>query len=120
MKPIDIYYKFREELDKMVVPDIVESLECVEYIVCDGAIVGMVGGNPDYIDIAYILPEYRRKGLTKRAVMEWYKRYSNGSTRLHIINKNTVAYKFWHKLFELERIGSNPIDTLYQITKAKE
>ena len=35
--------------------------------------------------------------------------------RLHIVNKNKVAYDFWNSIFVLEPIESNAVDTLYKV-----
>lgn len=44
----------------------------------------------------------------------------NYGIRLHIINNNNVAKDFLNSIFELKEIGSNPIDTLFQIVSIKE
>ena len=121
MNRVVLYLKFREELDKICVPVILENLDYIVDIKCDGKLVGIVGGNAGYIDVVYILPEYRRKGLAKKAVLEWYKRYKSQyeNTKLHIINNNVLALKFWKSLFRLRAITSNAVDTLYEILKAK-
>lgn len=118
----ELYLAFRRELDEMCVPLILEECECTEYLVCDGKIVGMVTGTPTYIDCVYVVPGYRRKGLAKRAVLEWYERYRSRyePVRLHIINNNEVAKKFWHSLFALDSLGSNNVDTLYEILHRKD
>lgn len=121
MNGVELYLKFRQELDKICVPVILDTLNCVEYIVCDGKTVGMVGGISGYIDVVYVLPEYRRKGLAKRAVLSWYNRYKAPyeNTRLHIINNNIPALKFWKSIFDLREVGHNEIDTLYEILSVK-
>ena len=119
MNGIELYLKFREELDKMCVPKIVSELQHVEYIVVDGKTVGMVGGDSGYIDVVYVLPEYRRRGLATQAVLEWYERYHTPHTSLHIINNNYPAKRFWNSLFELHEINDNGIDTLYRILSVK-
>ena len=121
MNGVELYLKFRQELDKICVPVILETLNCVEYIMYDGKTVGMVGGVLGYIDVVYVLPEYRRKGLAKKAVLEWYNRYKTPyeNTRLHIINNNDIALNFWKSIFELWEIDHNEIDTMYEILSVK-
>ncbi|MBQ8540551.1 MAG: GNAT family N-acetyltransferase [Clostridia bacterium] len=121
MNGVELYLKFRQELDKICVPVILENLKCVEYIEHDGKTVGMVGGVLGYIDIVYVLPEYRRKGLAKKAVLEWYNKYQAPyeNTRLHIINNNIPALNFWKSIFELWEVGHNEFDTLYEILRVK-
>lgn len=122
MGAVELYLKFREELDRICVPVILDTFDCIEYIVYDRETVGMVVGNHGYIDAVYVLPKYRRKGLAKKAVLEWYNRYRapHENTRLYIINNNDSALNFWKSLFELREIGHNEIDTLYEILGIKE
>ena len=122
MNGIELYLKFRRELDTLCVPIILDTLDYVEYIVYDGKTVGMVGGNLGYIDVVYVLPEYRRKGLAKKAVLEWYNRHKSPyeNTKLHIINNNIPALRFWESIFDLWEIGHNEIDTLYEILNVKD
>ena len=60
-----------------------------------------------YIQEAYIKPEYRRQGHMSRALDIYIKRYP-GIYCLLILNKNEVAHKFWHTMFD--RIGYVPYD----------
>ena len=121
MNGVELYLKFREELDKICVPVILDNLSCVEYIVYHGKTVGMVGGNLGYIDIVYVLPEYRRKGLAKQAVLKWYNKYKvpYENTRFYIINNNIPALKFWESIFDLWEIVHNEVDSLYEILGVK-
>lgn len=119
-KITDLYLQFRQELDKMCVPVIVDKvLKSIIPIQYDGKVVGMVGGFTDYIDCLYVLPEYRRKGLAKRAVLDFVKGNLHYGIRLHIINNNEPAKAFWNSLFELKEIGSNEVDTLYEIVRVR-
>lgn len=118
-----LYFMFRKEIDQYSTPLIVkEGLQCVEFVTVDGNIVGMCGGWYGYIDVVYILPEYRRQGLAKKVVLDWYGRYGRGDypTRLHIINNNVPAINFWNSLFELKEIECNAVDTLYEIVSVKD
>lgn len=107
---IDLYKAFRKELDEMCIPLIIDELRRIEPIKADGKIVGMVGGFTDYIDCVYVKPEYRRKGLAKQAVLKFVEGNLNYGIRLHIINDNDIAYKFWSNLFELKEIACNEVD----------
>lgn len=117
---IDLYKSFREELDEMCIPLIIDELPHIEPIRTDGKIVGMVAGSDSYIDCVYIKPNYRRKGLARKAVLGFVNGKIDKVIRLHIINDNDVAYDFWNNLFELKEIGRNVVDTLYEIVKIKE
>lgn len=116
---IELYKAFRQELDEMCVPGIVDDLKIFEPIIADGKLVGMCAGFTDYIDCLYVLPEYRRKGLAKKTVLKFVEGNLDYGIRLHIINNNEVAFKFWNSVFELNQIGTNPIDTLFEIKSIK-
>ena len=115
-KYIKLYTKFRRELDKMCIPLILEDLR-VEPIYYNGKVAGMIVSNNRYIDCVYVKKHYRRRGLAKEAV-EWLLKCRR-SMNIHIINNNTIAYKFWSENFNLKEIVSNHVDTLYEV-KAKE
>ena len=69
-----------------------------------------------YVHGIYVMPEHRRKGIAKKAVMDYLK--SGGViTRLHIIRTNTPALKFWESIFVLEPENDCPVDVLYNVVK---
>ena len=69
-----------------------------------------------YVDGIYVMPEHRRKGIAKKAVMDYLK--SGGViTRLHIIRTNTPALNFWKSIFVLEPENDCPVDVLYNVVK---
>lgn len=107
------YSKFRQELDKMCIPLI---LNCVETrdIECDGNKVGILCTVDDYIDCVYVLPEYRRKGLAKKAVLDWLKDTKHKEVRLHIIHNNIGAIRFWTSIFDLTILESRELDAMYK------
>lgn len=109
----EFYSAFRQELDDMCIPLI---LNCVETrdIMCDGKKVGILCTSEDYIDCVYVLPEYRRKGLAKKVVLDWMKDTKLKEARLHIIHNNLVAIRFWSSIFNLNIVESNSIDALYE------
>lgn len=72
-----------------------------------------------YVDGIYVMPEHRRKGIAKKAVMDYLK--SGGViTRLHIIRTNTLALNFWKSIFILEPENDCPVDVLYRVIRRKE
>lgn len=109
----DFYSKFRQELDNMCITLI---LNCVETrnIECDGKKVGILCTKDNYIDCAYVLPEYRRKGLAKQTVLEWLKDTGIKEVRLHIIHNNIGAIRFWTSIFDLTLLESNEVDAMYK------
>lgn len=67
-----------------------------------------------YVDGIYVMPEHRRKGIAKKAVMDYLK--SGGViTQLHIIRTNTPALNFWKSIFVLEPENDCPVDVLYRV-----
>lgn len=118
---IEMYSKFRQELDKMCIPLILANV-WINRIYYEGKWVGMLCTTETYIDCIYIEPKYRNKGLAKKAVLEWYDKQKNNpfALRLHIINDNTVALKFWNSIFELKVVDRNQVDTLYEIKGVKK
>lgn len=122
-KILNHYKNFRKELDNICVPEI---LKCVSTtpIYCDKKQVGIfcyaIQPKHIYIDCLYVEPDYRRKGLARKTVLDFYNNTMYGEIRLHIINENKVAYDFWSSIFELEPIESNSVDTLYKIKEMTE
>lgn len=108
-----LYLRFRQELDRMCVKSILGMCETAP-IFSGGKIVGILCTCDNYIDCIYVLPEYRKRGLAKRAVIGFYERNGRHTLRLHIINNNSVALEFWNSIFNLRKIGHSPIDSLYE------
>lgn len=59
-------------------------------------------GVDKYISEFYIIPQYRRKYCGEKAIKEILK--DTNSAILAILKKNTVAEKFWTKIFENWRL----------------
>ena len=116
----DMYLSFRQELDRICVPEILKIVDTTK-IMHEGNVVGILCANPDYIDCIYILPEYRRRGLARKAVLNfWENNPYKHDVRLHIIRKNKPALRFWKGIFELELLEGNESDDLYRILKVKQ
>lgn len=120
---VNYYLDFRKEIDKICVPEI---LKCVStnLIMHDGKQVGIlcyaIQPGHYYIDCLYVAPGYRRKGLAKKAVSDFYELCKHQEIRLHIVNENKKACGFWNSVFDLEPIESNFVDTLYKVRCLKE
>lgn len=84
---IDFYKAFRKELDEMCIPLAVDWLK-IRPILADDKIVSFIGGFPDYIDSLYVLPEYRRRGLARKAEESFIGGDNPRGIRLVIINNN--------------------------------
>lgn len=116
---INMYLEFRKELDKMCVPTLLENSLNVTDIEYKGKKVGILCTAGDYIDCVYIFPEYRRKGLAKKAVLDWFYQKNRSNVQLHIINGNIVAKRFWENIFELDIVEYDEICTFYEILGVK-
>lgn len=71
-----------------------------------------------YVSAIYVCPEYRRRGLARKAVME-YLSDGNAIDTLHIVNGNDAAKAFWDSIFVLEEIDFCPVDTLYKTVRLR-
>lgn len=120
---IKLYSEFRKELDKICIPEILGCVETIKIRNVTGEAVGIMcvayTAGWKYIDCLYILPGYRRMGIAKAAVLDFFKENKYWEIRLHILNKNRPAKKFWNSIFDLERMEENGIDTLYMIKGLK-
>ena len=131
MNNLDLYLKFRQEIDKICVPELLKCVEELPITVTTGKRGGKLHTRQiglmcvaheerwDYIDSLYIIPKERRKGIGKGAVKAWYEKQGR-EARLHIIHKNEAAQKFWRSIFDLELIEENYIDGLYRIRGLKK
>jgi ribosomal protein S18 acetylase RimI-like enzyme len=72
-----------------------------------------------YVNALYVKPDSRRKGLAKRAVLDYIKQ-GGKITQLHIVKTNKVALKFWKSIFKLRKVDESPVDILYEIKGMKE
>ena len=117
-----MYHAFREEIDDYAFPLLkkwAKSTGCYRLIECDGKAVGFFMVIDKYIEGIYVAPKYRKRGLAKKAVLD-YINEGNIIERLHIVNTNMTAYHFWHSIFDLEIASKNLCDTLYYVVKVKE
>lgn len=114
----EMYVKFRTEIDSMYAPKIMELCEVVRIEDEENKTIGMMCINDKYIDCLYILPNHRRKGYGKRAVIKYIKE-KGMLNDLHILNTNIPALNFWNSIFDLKAESINDIDTYYKIAGMK-
>lgn len=123
---LEMYLAFRKTIDDYCFPLIKEWATKQKGFITlyDNNDNERVGHNPvgflividGYVDGIYVIPEHRRKGIAKKAVMDYLK--SGGViTRLHIIRTNTPALNFWKSIFVLEPENDCPVDVLYNVVK---
>ncbi len=113
----EMYLAFRETIDRCCFPYLskwnVES-DGYRLIMCDGKLVGFLMVIDKYVNGIYVMPEYRRKGLARKAVMQFLADGGEIET-LRIVRGNQTAQAFWRSLFKLKRIDSWPTDILYRV-----
>lgn len=119
MNRIEMYGEFRKEIERFSIPLALSHRDMVVHdIEYEGKIVGIFCvAYGEYIDCIYIQPEYRRRGLAKDTVLNWAK--GNRNIQLNIINTNAPAKAFWNSVFELRKVDSGEVDTLYEVVKIK-
>jgi GNAT superfamily N-acetyltransferase len=113
---MELYKRFRKTIDEFVFPLILES-DRDEYIPieCDGKQVGfLLVMDERYVDGIYVEPAYRRRGLARKAVLDYVNSGKNIDS-LHIVHGNETARKFWESMFYMEVDDFGPIDTLYRV-----
>ena len=111
---LKMYIAFRNELDAMEFPRMVGEPQIAYMTIdCDGFDVGFLLVNIDYVIGIYIKPEYRRRGLAKKAVLEYL---ANGGTinRLEVLDCNTIAHNFWESLFDLNPEQYSATSTIFR------
>ena len=124
---LDMYLAFRKTIDDYCFPLIKElSTKQKGFItlydnndnddVAKRKPVGFLIVIDGYVDGIYVMPEHRRKGIAKKAVMDYLKR-GGVITRLHIIRTNTPALNFWKSIFVLDTENDCPVDVLYNVVK---
>lgn len=119
MTDCELYIKFRTEIETMYAPYVLAECDEVISITDNDTIVGLLCVKDKYIQGLYILPEHRKRGYGKKAIIDYIKQYGMLKD-LTILNTNHVAKAFWDSLFELEAIETNKIDTYYKITALKK
>lgn len=117
----EMYVKFRQEIDTMAAPLIYDDYTVIRPIKADdGKVVGILAGYKDYIDMMYIDPEHRRKGLGRKAAVDFILEDDPcRGVRLGILNSNDIAKAFWEECFELRHFSGNDVDTSYQIAAVR-
>ena len=114
----ELYVKFRMEIEELYAPYVLNECDEVIKVMNDNQIVGLLCVKDKYIQGLYILPEHRRKGYGKKAILDYIKEYGMLKD-LTIHNANYRAIGFWSSVFELEVIKANSIDTHYKIKGLK-
>lgn len=114
-----MYTKFRAEIDAMYSPLVLDECDGVIEIMHNTQQIGLLCVKDKYIQGLYILPEYRRMGFGRKAVLNYIEEYGTPKD-LTILNTNYDAINFWNSIFELEILKANSIDTYYKIKATKE
>ena len=106
-----LYIKFQQELNTFWLSNYLKHKEIeVIDIKHDEKTVGiLVVEQGDFINCIYVEPDYRRMGLAKTAVKDYFKG-KNSLPSLIIIDNNTKAKKFWHSIFELMIVDKDVLE----------
>lgn len=122
----DMYLAFRKTMDDYCFPLLREWAQKQEGFITlydnesdERKPVGFLIVIDGYVDGIYVLPKHRRKGIARKAIMDYLKR-GGVITQLHIIRTNTPALKFWKSIFILEPENDCPVDVLYRVVRRKE
>lgn len=116
---LSMYLNFRRYLDCICFENLVKmSGDGFIKIKHNENTVGFLMIIDDYIDAIYVLPEYRRLGLARKAVLDAWNSGIKMRT-LHIVNGNTIAEKFWNSIFRLTLQHVNLVDSFYYINGLK-
>lgn len=118
MTECELYAMFRTEIEKMYAPLVLKECDEVIKLNYDNQEVGLLCVKDKYIQGFYILPEHRRKGYGRKAILDYIKEYGMPKD-LTILNTNDKAKAFWNSLFVLEVVKANSIDTYYKIKELK-
>lgn len=114
----ELFFTFRNEIDSYVFPILMENGAIFKRIEVRKQLVGFLMVTDGYIEGLYIKPFYRRQGLGRKAILEYINEHGLPE-RLHIVNTNKVAKKFWHSIFKMRMLEKNEIDTLWEIEGLK-
>lgn len=115
---LDMYLDFRKEIDVLAFPLIKKNFDYIK-IYHLGKQVGFLIVYDGYVESLYVKPEFRRLGLAKKAVLN-YINQGKSITRLHILDSNKVAHKFWSSIFDLYSLDFSSVDTLYSVMLKQE
>ena len=109
--------EFREAIVQSCFPDLRKGSvvpDGYRLIMWDGTLVGFLMVIDKYVNGIYVMPEYRRKGLARKAVMQFIADGGEIET-LRIVRGDRTAHAFWKSLFNLKKIDSCPTDILYRV-----
>ena len=88
---------------------------CYEVIKYEEKAAGFLMVVDGYLEGIYVKPEFRRKGLARKAVLD----HIDIIQGLHIINTNETAKDFWFSILELKQKNQNPCDAYFIVKGVK-
>lgn len=117
----EMYLEFRKTIDTLAFPAIFESGKehgAASVIYENGKPVGFMLVEFGCIEAMYIKPEYRRKGIAEAAVRDYIKR-GGVIGHLVIVHATEPAKRFWNKIFELQAVKNDNVETAYAVIRIK-
>lgn len=119
MTQLEMYHRFREEIDDFAYPLIERMSNYVVLRKGEEEIGFIMVCENGYIDSMWVNPMYRRQGFGQKLVLDYIEQYGMPRT-LHIVNTNKTAKKFWQSIFRMTWIERNDVDTLWEIIGLNE
>ena len=122
-----LFHEFRHDIDELALPTLMAMAAdkgATRLLIEDNRAVGFLMVIDGYVEGIYVQPEYRRKGIARRAVLDYLRDFPFSPPEevirtLHIVNANKAARKFWFSIFDMHKIDSNPVDKLYEVDGLK-
>lgn len=118
MTDLEMFLNFRKEIDTLAFPLLQEYGDFVP-IIYDNQKVGFLLVIDGYVEGIWVQPEYRRKGLAKKAVLDYI---NNGGeiNILDVVKTNVSADLFWNSIFVMEQLHTTFCDKRYRVLGVKE
>lgn len=115
----EAYLDFRKHIDAMAFPELEKLFNVSKELDDRGNVKAFLWEENGYIDALWVEESCRGNGIGYRLVIKHIFDYGMPD-RLHILNNNQKAIDFWNKVFVLEKVESNNVDTLYEILKLRD
>ena len=102
-----------------------EGMGGLRLIECEDQIVGFLAVIRGCAEALYVRPEFRRRGLAKKAVQAYLEENGNRSdaiNSIHLMHTGSAAreaMRFWNELFKTERVESTLVDAYFDVLEIR-